>query len=196
MSKRKLTADDGDAADDLNEIYDDGDINVAQEESDDGNSSDRDDGDPEDSSQRPPRKILTYKRLVNSIDKSLDENCYDPHDFAVVENPKNETVLTGFSGSKKNPKTKKIFWTNKKPQNAGRQRACDILPRSPKPSTLLSLGIDTIVDAFHMLFPDEMVQLIVSNTNAKIQHIKDNLLPYYNRSDKNTFIRSLDQHEL
>ena len=41
-----------------------------------------------------------------------------------------------------------------------------------------------------------MVQLIVSNTNAKIQHIKDNLPPYYNRSSKNTFIRPLDQHKL
>ena len=87
---------------------------------------------------------------------------------------------------------------NKKPQNAGHQRACHILPRSPKPSTLLSLasGIDTMVDAFHVLFEDEMVQLIVSNTNAKIQHIKDNLPPYYNRSDKSTFRCPLDQREL
>ena len=69
MSKRKLTADeavanilrfvedsddvdDGDAADELNEIYDDGDINVAQEKSDDDSSSDSDDGHAEDSNQR------------------------------------------------------------------------------------------------------------------------------------------------
>ena len=66
MSKRKLTADetvanilrfvedsddvdDGDAADELNEIYDDGDINVSQEKSDDDSSSDSDDGHAEDS---------------------------------------------------------------------------------------------------------------------------------------------------
>ena len=41
-----------------------------------------------------------------------------------------------------------------------------------------------------------MVQLIISNSNAKIQHIKDNLPWYYNRSDKNPFIRHLDQREL
>lgn len=136
--------------------------------------------------------------MVKSINKSPDENCYEPHDFAVVEDPKNETDLTGFLGPKKNLKTKKIFWMNKKPQNAGHQRACHILPRSPKPSTLLSLasGINTMVDAFHVLFEDEMVQLIVSNTNAKIQHIKDNLPPYYNRSDKSTFRCPLDQREL
>ena len=216
MSKRKLTADesvadvlqfvedgddvdDGDAADDLNEIYDD-DINndVRHDKSDDDNSFDSDDGDPEDYNQRSPRKILIYKRLVNFMDKSLDDNCYNPHDLAVVEDTQNEMVLTGFLGPKKNPKTENISWTKKTPQNASHQRACDISPRSPKPSTLLLLtsGIHTIADAFHALFPDEMVQLIISNTNAKIQHIKDNLPWYYNRSDENPFIRHLDEREL
>ena len=86
----------------------------------------------------------------------------------------------------------------KKPQNARHQRACDVSPQSPKPSALLLLtsGIHTIADAYHALFPDEMGQLIISNTNAKIQHIKDNLPWYYNRSDKNPFIRHLDEREL
>ena len=131
MSKRKLTTnesvadilwfvedgddvDDGDAADDLNEIYDD-DINndVRYDKSDDDNSFDSDDGDPEDYNQRRPRKILIYKRLVNFMDKSLDDNCYDPHDLAVVEDTQNEMVLTGFLGPKKNPKTENISWTKK-----------------------------------------------------------------------------------
>ena len=122
MSKRKLTADesvadvlqfvedgddvdDGDAADDLNEIYDD-DINndARYDKSDDDNSFDSDDGDPKDYNQRSPRKILIYKRLVNFMDKSLDDNCYNPHDLAVVEDTQDEMVLTGFLGPKKNPK--------------------------------------------------------------------------------------------
>ena len=53
-----------------------------------------------------------------------------------------------------------------------------------------------MVHAFHVLFEDEMVQLIVSNTNAKIQHNKDNLPPYYNKIDKSTFRCPLDQREL
>ena len=122
MSKRKLTADesvadvlrfveddddvdDGDAADDLNEIYDD-DIN-------NDNSFDSDDRDPEDCNQRCPRKILRYKRLVNFMDKSLDDNCYEPHDLAVVEDTQNEMVLIGFLGPKKNPKIEHISWTKK-----------------------------------------------------------------------------------
>ena len=131
MSKRKLTADesvadvlrfveddddvdDGDAADDLNEIYDD-DINndVRDDKCDDDNSFDSDDRDPEDCNQRCPRKILRYKRLVNFMDKSLDDNCYEPHDLAVVEDTQNEMVLIGFLGPKKNPKIEHISWTKK-----------------------------------------------------------------------------------
>ena len=40
-----------------------------------------------------------------------------------------------------------------------------------------------------------MVQLINYKTKTKIQHVKDNLPAYYNKSDKNTFILLLDQRE-
>ena len=176
MPKRKLTADEA-VADilrfvdnksdvdndefnyDLDKIYDSDDLNAAREDS----SYDEDfcgsGGDVEIDIQRPPRKILTKKRLVSSIDNSLDGNCYDPHDFGVAED-----LARAFLGPKKNPNTKNIFWTNKKPSNAGRQRACDVLPRTPQPSALLPFasGIDSISDAFQILFLDQMVQLIIT----------------------------------
>ena len=40
--------------------------------------------------QRPAQNILAKKWLINSIDKSLDENCYDPHDFGVAEDLSSE----------------------------------------------------------------------------------------------------------
>ena len=40
-----------------------------------------------------------------------------------------------------------------------------------------------------------MVQLTVDKANTQIQHQKDNLTTYYNKSDKNTFVRPLDQDE-
>ena len=40
-----------------------------------------------------------------------------------------------------------------------------------------------------------MVQLIVEKTNTKIQNVKDDLPAYYNKSDKSTFIRPVDQCE-
>ena len=137
MSKRKLTADEAVADivrfadnesdvdnnefnDDLDKIYDSDDLNATQKNNSDDEDSSGTDGDVEIDIQRPPRKILTNKRLVNSIGKYLDENCYDLQDFGAAENLAIEKVLEVFLGPTKNSNTKKIFWTNKKPPNAGR----------------------------------------------------------------------------
>ena len=172
--------DDDEFNDNLGKIYNIDDLHAAQQDSSDDEDSSGSDGDVEFDIQRPPRKILTKKWLVNSVDKSLDEHYYDPHDFGVAEDLASEKVLEAFLGPKKNRNIKKIFWTNKKPPNGGRQRACDVLPRTTQPSTLLPVasGIDSINDAFQILFPDQMVQLIVDKTNTKIQHVKDNLPAY------------------
>ena len=147
--------------------------------------------------ERPPHKMLTAKRLVNSIDKSLDETCYDKHNFGMVENEAEAVILTGYLGPKKHPKTEKIFWANSMPNNSGRQRSCDILPRALGPATLLPLaaGIESVSDAFHVLFPVDMVELIVKHTNSRIQHVQDNLPEYYARTNKNTYIRPLTHCE-
>ena len=68
----------------------------------------------------PPRKILTKNRLINSIDKSLDENLYDFHDFGLVDDASKEEVLVSYLGPKSDKNTKKIYWTNKKPVTVSR----------------------------------------------------------------------------
>ena len=142
---------------------------------------------------RPPRKMLTYNRLVNSIDKSLDPNCFDPLEFSTVDDEEHKTVLTDYLGPKKNPGTETILWSNKKPERVGRQRSCDILPRSPQTSTLLppASGIESIRDVFHVLFTDEMTDLLINNTNDKIRHIKENHLSHFVESNKNTYVQLL-----
>ena len=195
------------AGDDLDEIYDD-DRNAADEDSGDDDDdedevehkSSSDDDQPQPQPQpgnRPPRKMLTDNCLVNSVDKSLDPNCFDPHDFGTVDDEEHETVLTGYLGPKKNLATETILWSNKKPERVGRQRSCDILPRSPKPSTLLppASGTESIRGAFHVLFTDEMTELVINNTNDKIRHIKENFPPHFFESNKNTCVRLLDQEE-
>ena len=208
MSKRKLTADEAiqdilrflendrnedEFVDDLDEVYDD--IHAAID-SDDGESSSSDTDGNE--NERPPRKMLTAKRLVNSIDKSLDETCYDKHNFGMVENDDEAVILTGYLGPKKNPKTEKVLWTNSMPNNSGRQKSYDILPRAPAPATLLphAAGIESVSDAFHVLFPVDMVELIVKHTNSRIQHVQDSLPEYYARTNKNTYIRPLTYREI
>ena len=75
--------------------------------------------------------------MVNSIDKSLDENLYDFHNFGLVheEGDKNKKELTAFLGPKSDRNTKKITWTNKIPDSVldGRQRAADIPTPNPRP---------------------------------------------------------------
>ena len=118
------------AGDDLDEIYDDNDDDRNPADEDSGND-DEDEAEDKSSSagdqfqpkpqpgNRQPRKMLTYNRLVNLIDKSLDPSCFDPHDFGTVDNDEHETVLTGYLGSKKNPVTETILWPNKKPERVG-----------------------------------------------------------------------------
>ena len=98
---------------DLDKIYGSDDLNTAQQDSSDDEYSSDSDGDVEIDIQRPSQKILTKKWLVNSTDKSLDKNCYDPHDFGVAKDLASEKVLEAFLGPKKNPNNKKILWTNK-----------------------------------------------------------------------------------
>lgn len=135
--------------------------------------------------------ILTKTRLVNSINKSLNIL------MILLSLKILQKASEAFLGPKKNPNTKKIFWTNKKPPNADRKRACDVLASTPQPSTLLPFasGIDSLNDTSQISFPDQMVQLFVDKTNTKIQHIKNNLPTYYSKSDKNTVIQPLDQRE-
>ena len=104
------------AGDDLDEIYDD-DRNAADEDSGDDDEDEVEDESSSDDDQpqprpqpgnRPPQKMLSYNRLINSIDKSLDPNCLDPDNCGTVDDEEHETVLTGYVGPKKNPATEKI----------------------------------------------------------------------------------------
>ena len=181
--------------DDLDEIYDDDDRTATDEDSGDDDEdeveykSSSDDDQPQPQPQpgnQPPRKMLTYNRLVNSIDKSLDPNCFDPNDFGTIDDEEHETVLTDYLVPMKNPATETILWSNNKPERVGQQRRCDVLPRSPQPSTLLLpvSGTENIRDAFYFLFTDEMTELVINNTNDKIRQIKENLQPHFVESNK------------
>ena len=179
------------AGDDLDEIYDD------HRNADDDDSGDDDEDEVEDKSSSDddqpqpgnqlPRKMLTYNCLVNSIDKLLDPNYFDLHDFS-VDDEEHETILTGYLGTKKNPATETILWSKKKLERVSQQRSYNILPQS-------SSGIDSIRDTFHVMFTYEMTELVINNTNDKIRHIKENLPLHFVESNKNTYVWLLDQEE-
>ena len=59
----------------------------------------------------------------------------------------------------------------------------------------MNSAIESIRDAFHVLLTDEMTERVINNTNDKIRHIKENFPPHFVESNKNTYVRLLDQEE-
>ena len=78
--------------------------------------------------------------------------------------------MTGYVGPKTNKNTKAITWTSDFPTR-GRQSACDIINIEDNPGTLLGAArnIDTIEDAFNLLFDDQMLDLLVRQTSDFIE---------------------------
>ena len=132
-----------------------------------------DDGD-DDIVVRPPRKLLTKKRLVHDIDSSMNEENYD--DLHFINGEGKWETLTGYLGPRKDKNTKTITWTSNFPLQ-GRQRACDVLPFGEKCATLFgpANNIDSIEDSFNLLFDAQMFDLLLRETNACIQKKLDTL---------------------
>ena len=113
------------------------------------------------------RKILTSGRLVHSIDPALDP--YNYHEITYLNKYGCWEIFVGYLGPKSNKATEKILWSSDVPSCSGRQRQCEIIPGG-KYSILLERAkhIETIQDAFDLLFDEEMLSLIESKTNEKI----------------------------
>ena len=97
------------------------------------------------------RKILTSSRLVHSIDSTLDPDNYNETTYLNKDGC--WETLIGYLGRKSNKATQKIFWSS------------DICPGG-KHSILLGREkhLETIEDAFDLLFDEEMFSLIESKT--------------------------------
>ena len=114
------------------------------------------------------RKILTSCRLVHSIDSALDPHNYD--EITHLNKDGCWETFVGYLGPKSNKAIEKIFWSSDVLSCFGRQRQCDIIPDG-KHWVLLGRAkhIETIKDAFDLLFDEEIFFLIESKTNEKIR---------------------------
>ena len=113
-------------------------------------------------------KILTSSRLVHSIDYALDPDNYD--EITYLNKDGCWETFVGCLGPKSNKATEKIFWSSDVPSCSGWQRQGDIIPGG-KHSILLGRAkhIETIEEAFDLLFDEEIFSLIESKTNEKIR---------------------------
>ena len=141
--------DDDEINDDSHKIYDSDDLNAAQLDSFDNEDSPESDSDVEIAIKKPHGKILTKKRLVNSIEKSLNENCYDPHDFGVAENLASEMFYNLLLVQRKTPIPRKSFGqTKSRPMPVVKEH--DLLPHTPQPSTFLLIALVSIPSTTHL----------------------------------------------
>ena len=217
MSKRKSSLDindvmndinkwlhdsDDEAEDDLNEVNGD-EENEEILPSEQNASEDEIDFDCDDSglSQNRPiyRKQLTRKHLVHSIDSSLDESNFEP--IVYVNRNGNFETFTGYLGPKTNKNTKTISWDSEFPSVTGRQRTCDTIHRPIScllPNTKAS-NIETFDDTFHLFFDDEIMDMIVHNTNNKIRETLSRLRNNHSafiKSNKNPYVKETDHIEI
>ena len=140
------------------------------------------------------RKQLTRKRLVHSIDSSLDESNFEP--IVYVNRNGNFETLTGYLGPKTNNNTKTMSWDSEFPSVTGRQRTCDIIHRPIScllPNTNAS-NIETFDDTFNLFLDDEIMDMIAHNTNNKIRETLlrfRNNHPAFANSNKNAYVKEM-----
>ena len=144
------------------------------------------------------RKILTSSRLVHSTDSSLDPDDYD--EITYLNKDRCWETFVGYLGPKSNKAAEKIFWSSDLPSCSGWQRQCDIIPGG-KYSILLGRAkhIETIEDAFDLLFDEEMFSLIESKTNEKIRKRTETLTKHkehLSESSKYPWIKTTNIFEL
>ena len=139
---------------------------MENDDNEDGNSGDSDDKHIQ---SKRPKQILTYQRKVNSINTILDETNYTPMTL-----PEELKAIQGTGKGDKNcPDIVYEFSNQKRTNNRGRQQRADMLVGKPCPTTT-DKNTPTAIDAFYKFFTNEMIDLILERTNAKIAKIMDN----------------------
>ena len=136
------------------------------------------------------RKQLTRKRLVHSIDSSLDECNFEPIVY-VNRNGDFKTFIC-YLGLKTKNNTKKISWDSEISSVTGRQGTCDTIHRPIRyllPNTK-ALNIETFDDTFHLFFDDEIMDMIVHNINDEIRETLSRLRNNY-RASINSYMKTL-----
>ena len=136
----------------------------------------------------PLKRSRRSDRLVTGINAVLETDNFEKMDLP----PANRKTCTGYLGQRKKKDTEKILWTDAQPDARGRQRQCDIIRVAPGLKSREVKSVETIREAFEF-FSEEMMDLVVSSTNLKIQQtlskqpreaLKDDTKPYLHPTDR------------
>lgn len=113
---------------------------------------------------RLTRRVLTKKRLVNSIDTALD-----PENYNVFPIPEEERTFESRYKIDRNADNDIVYnWTNKPPDNRGQIGRSNIIRGPCGKPTPRARNTETPREAFLKFFTNEMITLVVAYTNEKI----------------------------
>ena len=102
-------------------------------------------------------------------------------------------TYTGYLGPKSKATTEKLYWSNEPVHVARRQRSCDIIKGAPPTSRVgLAKIVKSEEEAFNLFFDDNIINLIVSETNKHIDNIISNLPEHISSSDKYPYIKRVN----
>ena len=185
----------GDEESDLDELYGDeneinSDTNISCESSD--SEKENDDPNANENANRIARrkhrrKQLTYTRLVNSIDSSLSEENFDP-----TESPTEEKTIIRIIPSQNKKKNTEVKFTNQPTKTTGHQSSRDVISNKPGLSAK-SNGIENELQAFQLFFTDEILDIIVSHTNKRIDASIGEIPPDTSQNGKYPHLKPVDR---
>ena len=128
------------------------------------------------------KEKIDKKRLVHDVPYDLNKNNYNDIHYLNCKD-KGDVLLDIWA-----QKMKKDIITIKSTSNCevvGKERAYDFISAGDNPVTLpdLTKNINSIEDAFDLLFHNEMLNLFVTNINANIE----NKLPFLLQNKQDMF---------
>ena len=132
------------------------------------------------------KKVLTRKRLVNSIDNALNESNFDK-----MVDPNEEEEYASVLGAKTNKKAPKISWTNVNPRSPGNNaRTCWWVPDTLK--SRKAKAAKKPLMALECFIPETLVERIVICTNARIGRTVARMSLSTKTNDKNCYFKVTD----
>ena len=193
-------------SDDTDSSDDEADIDMNEEQGEPMDEGDKPLGDDEvppnyTMHARPPRKLLTRKRKVNSIDAADDLENYDPIELSTFSGEPTET-LTGYLGPKNKKGTPTVSWTNTPPPVTGQPRRCDVINNGrsgnnkPGEPTRKARNVSSMAGAWSSMCTDKMIDLIYNKTVKAVEAVRSLCPEAILASDKYTYLKVPTREEI
>lgn len=173
---------------------------IADDVADDVNDDVADDVDDDDERPNPTddlrgerlkRRLLTKNRLVCSIDTALDINNYNAFEIPSVRKEIKSVVKVD-----RNPANDVHYTFTNKPVNSyhGRQDRANVLT-GPFGVAACAKSAKSKLESFHLFMNEKILNIILTQTNAKIQKSLDKIPDDYNK-EKYPFLKVTNEIEI